>query len=419
MRKTIVMLFLSGFVAGSCGGTETGNPFNVETSIGAYVSPRCEKNKCNVGVRIGGRPFRIDHVWAHVGTPRLYQGKCGSTSKAVVWELNRYADLLDDGFREHVAFDQGDYCDGDLTFSQQPTDVIQETLVIEGELASGVPFRFVSNNSGPIDFQSKQPFAIDKHVSSLSLSLDLSKVFNGLDLNSAKIGEGNIILLNDYSNTEIRNRMEAQLRPALTVLRDDGELENIKPPSLEPISLANVCASAGQGEPSFVSYDGNVKFVPSESTVTCVVDQEAVTVEPLSSDYYPVLSSALCDGTKLEPPDLSHYDPLNIFGRNSMSQRIPEPITLDIRDTSFVPGLPHVIVRTPLSFVRSAVLGNASGSVGVLELLTPTWQMALRRAKVGQVCCRPRSLTDNYDDITCQDKPCLPPMITACDFRAP
>jgi hypothetical protein len=225
MRAILLMILIGGCTS-SNGITETGNP-ELEMSYRARTS-------APEAVSLDGStaPITVQEAWVNVDDVRFVQGTCDEAGEIEIDVPGLTADLLADPAAVKFDATEGDYCRvrvrldrADVVPDGGPADLSDNSLVILGTRADGVPFTLVSRERPEADVRSRgDAFPLSDAHDRLVMAFDLGKWFEGIDLSAAD-GDTNI-RIDDHNNEGLLATFEASVDRAMSLWDDaDGDAE--------------------------------------------------------------------------------------------------------------------------------------------------------------------------------------------------
>lgn len=212
--RTIAALAL---LALGCFGTETGNPPFAPSVAG------------DTGTPMGVVPqLAVSEGWMAVEDVAFEPSeRCGA--EGVVVRGAPAALALGGGrsLETDPVLEEGEYCA--LRFervawtSDEPAALSGATLALDAALSDGTTVRIRSTRAGAVRL-SGEPFRMSEDAGGLLVFADESLLFNGVSFTDARREPDGSIILDEATNTDLLDRVEAQLAGALFLYRDeDGD----------------------------------------------------------------------------------------------------------------------------------------------------------------------------------------------------
>jgi hypothetical protein len=217
-----------------CFGTETGNPSFALMSIDAHSS-----DPDSVSVREATGDVVIDQAWVTFGRVALAPSCDGAELRA--------SDVLGTGDHSEpgpLSFDIE--LDGRASFCRliapleplegtppagAPPELAGRSIVILARLTDGTDVRVVSAFEGDVTVDAA--FTLEEDAAGLFLGMDVARWFSGVDLSAATREADGSIVLDDDTNTALRDALDARVPMGIELYRDanaDGVLDD--PPVL-------------------------------------------------------------------------------------------------------------------------------------------------------------------------------------------
>lgn len=213
-----------------CNATETGNPA-VPTQLGLTGHSRDPEA---VAISPNDGDIVIEEAWVVLGDVRFVpfetcddaeDGRVDITGPVV-------AQIVGDG-PAIVEFDvpAGDYCRVRVPLDRledtlpdgSPPELAARSLLVRGQRSDGTPIEIRSSAESEADLRSDgAPFAISGAMAALVLVFDLAAWFDELELDSAELTDGRI-LVDEGINEELADRFDDNVERSLRLHRDDDE----------------------------------------------------------------------------------------------------------------------------------------------------------------------------------------------------
>jgi hypothetical protein len=224
---------LTGSLACSEGGSETGNP--VATNMGLGLRSGDPEQ---VGIGSGSAGVVLEAAWLAIGEVTLLgEGECANLGEIDVFGRTAIAaDLVRGDARFTLDVAARSYCGLALPLNLNNSDLPQgapaaladHSIVLSGHRADGVRFELLHSEQDTIELAADAgEFAIEADGSGLLLSFDVAVWMEGLDFDAAEIGDDGVIHIDVSANRALLDAYEANLECSLELFADaddDGAL---------------------------------------------------------------------------------------------------------------------------------------------------------------------------------------------------
>lgn len=235
-RRLLTALALALSLVGGCFGTETGNPSLALVAVDAHSS-----DPARVSVRGTTSAVVIDQAWIAFGAFGLVpEGGCPGTTGEREGAVLGVGDHSEPGA---VSFDiplddASRFCGLVAPFAPlsgalpagAPPELAGRTIVLLGHLADGTRVRIVSAFDGDVMVGDAGggAFALSTDEPGLFVGLDVARWLGDVDLSGATHEADGSIVLDDTSNTALRDAIDARIPDGVELYRDedaDGVLD--------------------------------------------------------------------------------------------------------------------------------------------------------------------------------------------------
>ncbi len=209
-------------------GTETGNPpLFADLQVGLSVragAPEVARLPGDLG-----EGTLVEQAWIAVDRIRLVRGEvCDGPGEreydlgAVVADLAAGPEVLE------LEGEEGRYCRVRIELSPgegapgAPPTLVGRSVVLVGRRGDGVPFTIASRFGGRLDLRGRDgtSFTLNRAKAAVVVAFDVSAWLAGVDLDSAAV-EGGEIVIDDDRNEELLDAFDEAVEAALSLHRDD------------------------------------------------------------------------------------------------------------------------------------------------------------------------------------------------------
>jgi hypothetical protein len=224
---TVLLVAALGLVSTACAeenaGTEVGNPILVDIGF-------------TVHNQTGIEALAVDTAWMAVERIRLRRADVCEDEPGIVILGPIATDLLAGGAPPEltgVALRAGDYCRFEFEWDafstglppHAPPELVDAAIAITGRRGDGARFVLRSDRSDEVRMDAVNgAFTLDEATRMLFVSLDMGRLFQGVELDDAVVSADGVIYIDDRRNDDLLDRFEDNLRAASRLFRDlDGD----------------------------------------------------------------------------------------------------------------------------------------------------------------------------------------------------
>lgn len=220
-------LLACGLLACETGGSETGNPVAAQMALGVRT-----EDPDLIGIRSGSGGAVLHEAWFAFGEVTfLGPSQCANLGDIdIVGPTMLAVDLAREDTPLEFELRAKHYCGLAVPLNlhsenlrgHAPAELADHSIVLLGERADGTAFELMHSEQDTLELAAEGgQFAIERDGPRLLLSFDVAQWMDGIDLDSAELGDDGVIHIDVENNRPLVDRFEANLECALQLYADD------------------------------------------------------------------------------------------------------------------------------------------------------------------------------------------------------